>query len=80
MLIILAAFQLYISNSFVTEGEKIKSNLNEIAQLEKENRGLKNQIQTVSALNHIEEVATSKGFGKVGKVEYVSSEVSVASR
>jgi hypothetical protein len=77
---ILALFQLYISNNFVSEGEKIKNIQTKAQELESENLRLQNQIQQRSSLSFIEKQASERGFSKIQKVEYVNPEVSVASR
>jgi hypothetical protein len=80
VVVILSLFQLYISNKFVTEGEKINKDQLRASALEEENLLLKNEIQKISSLKYIEEKALSLGFGKIEKIEYLDQSDVFASR
>ena len=80
ILVLLSALQLYISNNFVSEGEKIKTSQTQAEALEAENLRLVNQMQQASSLSHIEKLAQEAGFVKIQKIEYLGPEVTVASR
>lgn len=79
ILVILSLVQLYISNNFVTGGEKIKEAISLAEKLEEENSNLVNQIQQISSFSYIEKQAKELGFSKVEKLEYLDKTTIIAS-
>ncbi len=79
ILVVLSLIQLYISNNFVTDGEKIKKAITEAEVLEEENSNLINQIQQLSSFSYIEKQAYSAGFSKIEKIEYLDKTTIIAS-
>lgn len=78
ILVILSLIQLYISNNFVTDGEKIKEATSRAESLEEENSNLTNQVQQLSSLSFIEKQAKEAGFSKIEKIEYLDKTRTVA--
>lgn len=80
LIIALSLLQLYVSNRFVTEGEKIKAANDQIKELKMENLALEDRIQQLSSLSYLEEQARAMGFIKIDKVEYLTGPAIIASR
>ena len=79
VLVILSLVQLYISNNFVTDGEKIKEAISRAEVLEEENSNLTNKVQQLSSFSYIEKQARDLGFSKIEKVEYLDKITTIAS-
>lgn len=80
LIMLLSILQLYVSNRFVTEGEKIKQAQDQAKLVKSENLSLEDKIQELSSLSYLEKQAIDLGFVKVNKVEYLISPAVIASR